>query len=271
MSIAQLEAPARARHRWSPQEPQRGYGAQVQPETRSTDELRRLALWAQDALAGASAGQVLAWAYSEFGDGLAVTSSMADAVLPHLAATVYAGVRPEGSAPEPSVVFLDTGYHFEETLATRAEVQRRLPVRVLSITPKLSVDQQDEAHGKDLFGRDAAACCRMRKVEPLREALSGYQAWASGLRRSDSASRTDTPLVSWDSKHHLVKVNPLAAWSDGHVEAYIARHNVPVNPLIAQGYPSIGCGPCTLRPLLGADPRSGRWAGTEKTECGLHT
>lgn len=240
-------------------------------EARSTDDLRRLALWAEDALAGASAGQVLAWAFAEFGDRMAVASSMADAVLPHLAATVYAGVRPDDAAPEPSVLFLDTGYHFEETLATRDEVARRLPVRVLNVTPTRSVPQQDEDFGADLFNRDPGACCRMRKVEPLREALAGYQAWASGVRRSDSPTRAQTPLVTWDERHEIVKLNPLAAWSDAHVEAYIRRHNVPVNPLIAQGYPSIGCGPCTLRPLLGADPRSGRWAGTSKTECGLHT
>ncbi|MGC1207448.1 MAG: phosphoadenylyl-sulfate reductase [Ornithinimicrobium sp.] len=270
MSVAELDCPTRPRHRWSPQEPQRGYGVPAPSGRRSTEELRRLALWAQEALVGASAGQVLAWAYAEFGDSLAVASSMADAVLPHLAATVYAGVRPDDSAPEPPVIFLDTGYHFEETLATRDEVARRLPVRVLSITPTRSVQQQDEDFGSDLFNRDASACCRMRKVEPLRQALTGYQAWASGVRRSDSPTRAQTPLISWDERHEVVKLNPLAAWSDAHVEAYIQRHQVPVNPLIAQGYPSIGCGPCTLRPLLGADPRSGRWAGTTKTECGLH-
>ncbi|MGB3829790.1 MAG: phosphoadenylyl-sulfate reductase [Ornithinimicrobium sp.] len=271
MSTAQLESPTRSRHRWSPAEPQRGLGNPADQQPRGTEELRRLAHWAQDALAGASAGQVLAWAYAEFGDGVAVASSMADAVLPHLAATVYAGVRPDGAAPQPSVIFLDTGYHFEETLATRDQVSRRLPVRVINATPRLTVQQQDEAHGTDLFGRDPGACCRMRKVEPLRQALTGYQAWASGLRRSDSPTRAHTPLVSWDERHGIVKLNPLAAWSDEHVNAYIRRHDVPVNPLIEQGYPSIGCGPCTLRPLLGADSRSGRWAGTAKTECGLHT
>lgn len=270
MSLAQLERQSETRPRWSPAEPQRAQDGSGPPRVRSTDDLRRLALWAQDALQGASAGQVLAWAYMEFGDGMAVASSMADAVLPHLAATVYAGARPDGAAPEPSVIFLDTGYHFEETVATRDEVASRLPVRVLNITPVRSVQEQDEDFGADLFNRDPGACCRMRKVEPLRQALTGYQAWASGVRRSDSPTRAQTPLVSWDERHEVVKLNPLAAWSDAHVEAYIQRHHVPVNPLIAQGYPSIGCGPCTLRPLAGADPRSGRWAGTAKTECGLH-
>ncbi|HKJ10848.1 MAG TPA: phosphoadenylyl-sulfate reductase [Ornithinimicrobium sp.] len=230
--------------------------------------------WAEKAgheMMDASATDVLAWAFAEFGSGLAVASSMADAVLPHLASQVFADTVPaEQQGGGPHILFLDTGYHFAETLATRDEVARRLPVTVRSITPRLSVADQDLVHGQDLFNTDPGACCHMRKVEPLSRALRGYRAWASGLRRSDSPSRADTPLVSWDPRHQLVKINPIAAWSDEQVEAYIAEHDVPVNPLLKQGYTSIGCGPCTLRPLFGADPRSGRWAGTTKTECGLH-
>jgi len=230
--------------------------------------------WAEKAgeqLADASATDVLAWAFEEFGSGLAIASSMADAVLPHLASSVFADtVAQDQQGTGPHVLFLDTGYHFEETLQTRDEVARRLPVTVRSITPRLSVADQDLVHGPDLFNTDPGACCHMRKVEPLTRALDGYQAWASGLRRCDSPSRAHTPLVTWDLRHQRVKINPIAAWSDEDVETYIVEHDVPVNPLIKQGYPSIGCGPCTLRPLFGADPRSGRWAGTGKTECGLH-
>ena len=110
----------------------------------------------------------------------------------------------------------------------------------------------------------------MRKVEPLTDTLAGYDAWVTGVRRVEAPTRANTPLVTYDEKFGLVKLNPLAAWSDEDMEAYIAEHGVLVNPLVAEGYPSIGCAPCTAKPLPGADPRSGRWAGTGKIECGLH-
>lgn len=231
-------------------------------EPRSPVQLRAVVDRMGPELADATAYEVLDWAAAEFGEGLAVASSMADAVLPHLAARALPGV---------DVVFLDTGYHFEETLRTRDEVVRRLPVRVLSIEPVRSVAQQDADFGPDLFGTDPGACCRMRKTEPLTTALQGYEAWATGLRRADSAARASTATVAWDERHRMVKVNPIAAWTDEQVAAYVAEHDVPVNPLVEQGYTSIGCGPCTLRPLLADDARSGRWAGFAKSECGLHS
>ncbi|CAN5463799.1 phosphoadenylyl-sulfate reductase [soil metagenome] len=244
------------------------------PETMALQQLaavRKEMWWAARELRDATAWEVLAWGFAQFGPKLAIASSMADAVLPHLASRVFAATVPaELQGEGVQVIFLDTGYHFAETLETRDEVQRRLPVTVLNVTPRLSVSEQDAAVGRDLFTTDAQACCRMRKVEPLRDALTGYQGWASGLRRLDSPSRAQAPLISWDERHGIAKLNPLAAWTDDEVAAYIAAHDVPVNPLIAQGYPSIGCGPCTLRPLFGADLRSGRWAGSAKTECGLH-
>ncbi len=231
-------------------------------ESRSSAELRGLVDRMGPQLADATAYQILEWAAAEFGEGLAVASSMADAVLPHLAARALPGV---------DVVFLDTGYHFEETLRTRDEVARRLPVRVLTIEPVHSVAQQDAELGPDLFGRDPGACCRRRKIEPLAAALRGYEAWATGLRRTDSAARASTATVAWDERHRMVKINPIAAWTDEQVADYVAQHDVLVNPLVEQGYTSIGCGPCTLRPLLAGDARSGRWAGFAKTECGLHS
>jgi phosphoadenosine phosphosulfate reductase len=133
------------------------------------------------------------------------------------------------------------------------------------------VAEQDERHGAELFARDPAACCRMRKMEPLAAHLAGYEAWVTGVRRDEAPGRAQTPLVTWDDAHGLVKINPLARWTFGDLLAYAAEHSVTLNPLLAEGYPSIGCEPCTGRVAPGADPRSGRWAGLTKTECGIHS
>jgi phosphoadenosine phosphosulfate reductase len=186
---------------------------------------------------------------------------MGDAVLAHLASTVAPGI---------DVVFLDTGYHFPETLGTRDAVEATLPVNLLTITPRQTVAEQDAAHGKDLFARDPDLCCALRKVKPLEEALQGYDAWATGLRRAETHNRVIAPVIGWDAKKRKVKVSPLARWSDEEVDRYIAENEVLVNPLQYDGYPSIGCAPCTRRVALGDDPRSGRWAGLAKTECGIH-
>jgi phosphoadenosine phosphosulfate reductase len=222
---------------------------------------RALVAEAADRYAAAGADEIVAWAATTFGDGLAVASSMADTVLPHLVARHLPGV---------DVLFLDTGYHFPETLDTRDEVERRIDVTIRDVRPRLSVAEQDRQWGADLFARDPAACCAMRKVEPLTESLGGYDAWVTGVRRSESPTRALTPVVEWDEAFGLVKVNPLAAWSDADVQAYLAEHDVPAHPLLSQGYPSIGCAPCTRRVADGQDARSGRWSGFAKTECGLH-
>ncbi len=235
----------------------------TQPTTtrRSIAELRRIATHGARLLADAPAEEVSAWAAETFPGTLAVACSMADAVVPHLISQHSPGV---------DVIFLDTGYHFAETLGARAQVELDLPVRVLDIRPALTVAEQDLAHGPRLYARDPAHCCRMRKVEPLRAALAGYEAWASGLRRAESPARAGTPLVTFDDRHGLVKINPLAAWSSDDVAGYAARHAVPVNLLVSEEYPSIGCAPCTRPVAPGEDPRSGRWAGSAKTECGIH-
>jgi len=235
----------------------------TQPTTtrRSSAELRRIAADGARLLADAPAEEVSAWAAETFPGTLAVACSMADAVVPHLISQHSPGV---------DVIFLDTGYHFAETLGARAQVELDLPVRVLDIRPALTVAEQDLAHGPRLYARDPAQCCRMRKVEPLRVALAGYEAWASGLRRAESPTRAGTPVVTFDERHGLVKINPLAAWSSDDVAGYAARHAVPVNLLLSEGYPSIGCAPCTRPVAPGEDPRSGRWAGSAKTECGIH-
>jgi len=136
--------------------------------------------------------------------------------------------------------------------------------------PLLTVAEQDAQHGERLYERDPNACCALRKVEPLARGLEPYDAWASGIRRDEAATRRGIGAVEWDAKRSMVKVNPIAGWTAADVDAYVAEHGVLVNPLAFDGYPSIGCAPCTRRVAPGEDPRSGRWAGTSKTECGLH-
>jgi phosphoadenosine phosphosulfate reductase len=208
----------------------------------------------------ATAEQVLAWAAQTF-DRLIVASNMQDAVLVELTAKARPGV---------DVLFLDTGYHFAETIGTRDAVETVYDVRIVNATPEHTVAEQDRLLGKDLFARDPNQCCALRKVAPLQKTLAGYDAWVTGVRRVEAPTRAATPLVTYDEKFGLVKINPIAAWTDEEMDAYITEHGVLVNPLVSEGYPSIGCAPCTAKPLPGADKRSGRWAGTGKIECGLH-
>jgi phosphoadenosine phosphosulfate reductase len=208
----------------------------------------------------ATAQQVLAWAAETFGR-LIVASNMQDAVLVELAAKARPGV---------DVLFLDTGYHFAETIGTRDAVETVYDVRIVNATPEHTVAEQDSLLGKDLFARDPNQCCALRKVAPLQNTLARYDAWVTGVRRVEAPTRANTPLVTYDEKFGLVKINPIAAWTDEEMDAYITEHGVLVNPLVSEGYPSIGCAPCTAKPAPGADKRSGRWAGTGKIECGLH-
>ncbi|HZI98122.1 MAG TPA: phosphoadenylyl-sulfate reductase, partial [Actinomycetales bacterium] len=173
--------------------------------------------------------------------------------------------------PGVDVLFLETGYHFAETLRTRDAVAAALPVTVVDVRARQTVPEQDAEYGPRLHDRDPATCCRLRKVEPLADSLAGYEAWVTGVRRDESPLRATTPLVTFDERHHLVKLNPLAAWSAADLTDYARAHDVPLNPLLADGYPSIGCAPCTHSVAAGEDPRSGRWAGLPKTECGIHS
>ncbi|MBC9956841.1 phosphoadenylyl-sulfate reductase [Yimella sp. cx-51] len=226
-----------------------------------TDDLRAVAAAAARDLADAPAAQVVRWAAERFGDDFVVAASMQDTVLVHLASQAAPGVQ---------VVFLDTGYHFAQTVQTRDRVAAEYDVRVLDVRPRLTVAQQDAEYGPKLHDRDPDLCCAMRKTHPLDEALDGRAVWATGVRRAESASRANTDVVSFDERRDLIKLAPLAAWTDDDVEKYIAEHDVIMNPLLAQGYPSIGCAPCTRKVLAGEDPRAGRWAGTDKSECGIH-
>ncbi|MGI8458826.1 MAG: phosphoadenylyl-sulfate reductase [Propionibacteriaceae bacterium] len=231
------------------------------PAAQRTDaELAALApVWAEQ-LEPARATEIMAWAVAEFGSELVITSSMADTVMIRLA---------EQARPGIDVVFLDTGYHFVETIGTRDAVMAVHDVNVINVTPELSVAAQDAAYGTDLFATNPDACCGMRKVEPLGRALAPYRAWASGVRRADSPRRADTPVVTWEPRRRLIKISPIARWSDADVAAYIEANSLLTNPLLEDGYPSIGCAPCTQKAATD-DPRSGRWVGLGKTECGIH-
>ena len=200
----------------------------------------------------APASAIVRWAVDTFGDELVLTGSFQDAVLIDVATRVR---------PDIEVVFIDTGDHFPETYETVERVRARydLNLRVIRV-PEPVVP---------FHVQDPVKCCSEAKVAALDEALRGRRAWMSGLRRVESVTRAGADIVARD-RRGLVKVNPLATWSDLDVSGYIAANDVPYNPLLDQGYPSIGCMPTTKPVEAGADPRSGRWAGSDKTECGLH-
>ena len=223
--------------------------------------LADLAAKAAKDLASAPAQDVVAWAVETFAERVCITSSMTDAVIIHLSATVKPGI---------DVIFLDTGYHFPETIGTRDAVAATYPINLINVTPSRTVAEQDAELGPRLYGRNPDLCCYLRKVVPLERALDPYDAWITGVRREETDARSDTRVVEWDAKRAIVKVNPIASWTQEQVDAYIAAHGVLLNPLAGDGYPSIGCATCTMPVKPGADPRSGRWAGTGKTECGLH-
>ncbi|MER7762338.1 phosphoadenylyl-sulfate reductase [Streptomyces sp. NPDC097619] len=224
-------------------------------------DLKALAEQAGRDLEDSSPLEILAWAAATFGERFCVTSSMEDAVVAHLASRALPGV---------DVVFLDTGYHFEETIGTRDAVEAVMDVNLITLTPTRTVAEQDAEHGPRLHDRDPDLCCALRKVAPLQEGLTAYEAWATGLRRDESPTRANTPVVAWDEKRRKVKIAPIARWTQEDVDAYVAEHGVLTNPLLMDGYASVGCAPCTRRVEAGEDARAGRWAGRAKTECGLH-
>lgn len=231
-------------------------------ETLRTEDLETLAARAGRELEDASAAEILQWAADTFGGKFCVTSSMEDAVVAHLASRVFPGV---------DVVFLDTGYHFPETIGTRDAVEAVMDVNVITLTPRQTVAEQDAEYGPKLHDRDPDLCCALRKVKPLQEGLTGYTAWATGLRRDESPTRANTPVVGWDAKRRKVKVSPIARWTQDDVDAYVAEHGVLTNPLLMDGYASVGCAPCTRRVLEGEDARAGRWAAAARPSAGCTT
>ncbi len=219
-----------------------------------------------DAISAAGADHVqvashaVAWAHRSFGS-LVLMSSMGDEVLVHLASQ---------AAPGLEVAFIDTGYHFAETLGTAAAYAVTRPLTLLTVRPAQTVAEQDAEWGPRLHDRDPDRCCALRKVEPLERTLAGRDAWITGMRRADAPTRTDIEVIGVDHKRGMVKINPLATWTDEQTQAYAREHGVLLNPLRDAGFTSIGCAPCTRPTRPGEDPRAGRWAGQGKTECGLH-
>lgn len=224
-------------------------------------ELRRLAWEAGQELETATAQEILTWAAQTFGEGLAVTASMQDTVLAHMASKVAPGI---------DILFLDTGYHFIETIGTADAVEAVYDVNMRRLLPLQTVAEQDAQYGPRLHDRDPDLCCALRKVAPLNSALAEYEAWATGVRRDESPARAKTPVVGFDAKKGRVKIAPLAAWTEQDVLDYAEANGVLMNPLLQLNYPSIGCEPCTRAVAPGEDARAGRWAGSAKTECGLH-
>lgn len=207
--------------------------------------------------------QVVDWAYRQYAPHLVLASSFGaeDMVLLDMLAQMW---------PSPRVFYLDTGLLFPQTLHLIDTARAKYGILPERVTTALSLEQQAQQYGDALWTRDPDRCCRIRKVEPLARHLQGERAWMTGIRRDQTPARRLTPIVTYDTRHHLIKVNPLVNWTDKDVFRYLVNHDVPYNPLHDEGYPSIGCLPCTKPVKPGQDPRSGRWAGQEKTECGLH-
>jgi phosphoadenosine phosphosulfate reductase len=233
---------------------QSGYGAAQAEE------------WSRD-LEGRPAAEIIRWAVDRFGDGLVIGSSFGkdSLVIMDLARQLR---------PDIPVLFLETGYHFPETLEFRDQLRSEAKMNIVDVRPDLSVPAQDAEFGRDLFARAPDQCCEMRKVAPLRRALVGRRAWMTGVRRSQHPQRASTPVVEWqevgENGKGVFKINPLVAWSLPEVDAYLEEHALPRHPLWAKGYPSVGCAPCTAPASLAEGERAGRWKGSGKIECGIH-
>lgn len=225
----------------------------------SAEELRLIS----DRYEGRPAQEVLKWAVDEFHPDIALACSFGaeDVTLVDMLVQVR---------PDVKLFYLDTDLLFKETYEVRDELVNRYGISPIRVATSVSLKEQEERHGPELWVRQPDLCCQIRKVEPLNEMLKGLRAWITGIRRDQAPTRANAGIVERDGKFGLVKINPLAAWTSEDVWAYIRANRVPYNRLHDQGYPSIGCWPCTRVVKPGEDPRTGRWAGSEKTECGLH-
>jgi phosphoadenosine phosphosulfate reductase len=234
--------------------------ASLEPTPELLDELQRCSV----ELETATAREILAWAAERFAPRFTMATAFGPEgmVLIHMLAEV---------APETPIFNLETGYQFKETLELREEVFRRYGIKVALKRPDLTVEQYEAKHGGPLYESNPDQCCFDRKIKLLNMATLGMHAWTSAIRRDQSADRARAPIVGWDKKFKLVKVSPLANWTKKEVWKTITDHNIPYNPLHDQGYTSIGCWPCTRSVMFGEDDRAGRWSGTSKTECGLHS
>ena len=233
-------------------------------ETVQTYTAERLTEWSE-ALEGKTPQEILKWAVEEFQPGLTMACSFggpSGMVLLDMVSRIDSSVE---------VFYLDTDFLFPETYATRDKAIERYGMMPVGYKSKLTPEEQTKEQGSELWLKDPDLCCSIRKVEPNARALAGKRAWIAGIRRDQGESRGDAPIVQWDEKFGLVKVLPLVSWLEADVWAYILKNDVPYNPLHDQSYPSIGCTYCTKAVKPGDDPRSGRWEGTDKTECGIHT
>lgn len=211
--------------------------------------------------------EILQWAVETYSAGLTMATAFGAegcALLAMLGEQV-----PNGR--DVHVFNLETGYQFRETLELRERIREKYGIEVAYVRAKESVAEMEARFGGPIYGVNPDECCRIRKVAPLKDALVGYTAWITAIRRDQTSHRAQADIVEWDPKFNLVKINPLANWTKRDVWNYIAINEVPYNPLHDQGYPSIGCWPCTRAVAPDADDRSGRWATSAKLECGLHT
>jgi len=214
-------------------------------------------------LVEATPESILAWTWARFQPKVILTCSFQHdgVVLAHMLRDI---------APEVPVVFINTGFHFAETLAYRDEIERRFGIKVLELAPIMPREQFAAEHGLDLYARNPDLCCHINKVEPLKRFLPGVRAWVNGRRRDQASTRKDIRTIE-AFQGNLFKVNPMASWAAKDTYYYMERHGIPTHPLFDKGYASIGCEPCTRPVVAGENERDGRWAGTGKVECGLHT
>ncbi len=208
--------------------------------------------------------EILRWVTGRFGDKFTMATAFGPEgmCILHMLSEI---------APQTHIFNLDTGYQFQETLDLRERVLQRYGMAVEMKQPETTVAQYEQLHGGPLYKTNPDQCCFDRKVKVLREASKGWSAWMSGIRRDQSTDRASVPIVGWDKKFGLVKISPLANWTKKEVWKLITEEDIPYNPLHDQGYTSIGCWPCTRAVMIGEDERAGRWSGSAKTECGLHT
>jgi phosphoadenosine phosphosulfate reductase len=209
-----------------------------------------------------TAEEALEWMFENFGERhyIACSFQKTSSVTAHLASTIN---------PEARFFYLDTEVLFEESYETRDRLAEALGVE-FDRFHNLTLEEQEAEHGPELWNRDPDACCGIRKIEPMRRALSSVDCWVAGVRRADSSTRSKTPKFAWDKRFNLWKLNPLADWTERDVWNYIREHHLPYNPLHDRGYPSIGCTHCTKPVEPGGDLRDGRWSGLAKTECGIN-
>jgi phosphoadenosine phosphosulfate reductase len=237
----------------------------VEPEpTAASSERHEEFADASRSLEGVEPREVIAWAAARYGERLTMATAFGPegCLIIHWLATV---------APRTFVFNLETGYQFKETLELRDRLARRYGIEVSLERPDTTVEEYEQLNGGPLYQHDPNRCCGDRKIAVIRRVLTRFDAWMSGIRRDQSQDRSAAPIVAWDQKFNVAKISPLATWTKAQVWDAIVREDVPYNPLHDQGYISIGCWPCTRAVTFGEDERAGRWSGTAKTECGLHS